>query len=80
MTIRIADHVDDAVRDGVAIAEFPTTMEAAVALHAAGIKVMMGAPNLVQAVPRIPAISLPASSPVPACSTLCRLTTYRRVC
>ena len=44
----LADHVDDAVRDGVAIAEFPTTMEAAFALHAAGIKVMMGAPNLVR--------------------------------
>ncbi|MFY9829211.1 MAG: alpha-D-ribose 1-methylphosphonate 5-triphosphate diphosphatase [Rhodoplanes sp.] len=41
------DHVDDAVRDHVAIAEFPTTLEAAAALHAAGIRVSMGAPNLV---------------------------------
>ena len=42
------EHVGDAVRDRVAIAEFPTTMEAAEALHAAGVRVMMGAPNLVR--------------------------------
>jgi alpha-D-ribose 1-methylphosphonate 5-triphosphate diphosphatase len=41
-------HVDEAIRDGVAIAEFPTTVEAAQALHAAGIRVLMGAPNLVR--------------------------------
>jgi alpha-D-ribose 1-methylphosphonate 5-triphosphate diphosphatase len=42
------DHVAEAVRDGVAIAEFPTTVGAAQALHAAGIRVLMGAPNLVR--------------------------------
>lgn len=42
------DHVEQAMRDGVAIAEFPTTIEAAAALHAAGIRVLMGAPNLVR--------------------------------
>jgi alpha-D-ribose 1-methylphosphonate 5-triphosphate diphosphatase len=42
------DHVADAVRDSVAIAEFPTTIEAAQALHAAGVRVLMGAPNLVR--------------------------------
>lgn len=42
------DHVADAVRDRVAIAEFPTTVEAAEALHEAGIRVLMGAPNLVR--------------------------------
>jgi len=42
------DHVADAVRDRVALAEFPTTVEAAEALHAAGIRVLMGAPNLVR--------------------------------
>jgi len=42
------DHVADAIRDRVAIAEFPTTVEAAEALHAAGIRVLMGAPNLVR--------------------------------
>lgn len=41
------EHVNDAVRDHVAIAEFPTTLDAAAALHAAGIQVSMGAPNLV---------------------------------
>ena len=43
-----ADHVGEAIRDGVALAEFPTTVEAAQALHAAGIRVLMGAPNLVR--------------------------------
>jgi alpha-D-ribose 1-methylphosphonate 5-triphosphate diphosphatase len=42
------DHVADAVRDRVAIAEFPTTVQAAEALHDAGIRVLMGAPNLVR--------------------------------
>src|SRR5262249_45924091 len=43
-----AEHVQEAVRDNVAIAEFPTTVEAAQALHAAGVRVLMGAPNLVR--------------------------------
>jgi alpha-D-ribose 1-methylphosphonate 5-triphosphate diphosphatase len=43
-----AEHVEQAVLDKVAIAEFPTTVDAAAALHAAGIKVMMGAPNLIR--------------------------------
>ena len=42
------DHVEQAIADGISIAEFPTTIEAAAALHAAGIHVMMGAPNLVR--------------------------------
>ena len=43
-----AAHVREAVGDGVAIAEFPTTVEAAQASHAAGISVLMGAPNVVR--------------------------------
>jgi alpha-D-ribose 1-methylphosphonate 5-triphosphate diphosphatase len=42
------DHVAEAIGDGVSIAEFPTTVEAAQALHAAGVRVLMGAPNLVR--------------------------------
>ncbi len=42
------EHVELAICDGIAIAEFPTTIEAAEALHAAGIRVLMGAPNLVR--------------------------------
>ncbi|BAT59119.1 alpha-D-ribose 1-methylphosphonate 5-triphosphate diphosphatase [Variibacter gotjawalensis] len=42
------EHVDESVQDKVAVAEFPTTMEAAEASHRAGIKVMMGAPNIVR--------------------------------
>ncbi|WP_293860032.1 alpha-D-ribose 1-methylphosphonate 5-triphosphate diphosphatase [uncultured Alsobacter sp.] len=42
------DHVEESVADGVSIAEFPTTVEAARASHEAGIGVLMGAPNLVR--------------------------------
>src|SRR6201993_1804416 len=38
----------DAVRDRVAVAEFPTTVEAARGLHRAGIDILMGAPNVVR--------------------------------
>src|ERR1700712_1193358 len=41
-------NVDDAVRDRVAVAEFPTTLEAARSLHQAGIGILMGAPNVVR--------------------------------
>jgi alpha-D-ribose 1-methylphosphonate 5-triphosphate diphosphatase len=43
-----AEEVADAVADGVSIAEFPTTREAAEQSHRAGIAVLMGAPNLVR--------------------------------
>lgn len=42
------DHVAEAVRDGMHIAEFPTTVEAAEASHQAGLKVLMGGPNIVR--------------------------------
>lgn len=42
------EHIAQAINDRVAIAEFPTTIEAAQALHGAGIRVLMGAPNLVR--------------------------------
>lgn len=42
------DHVEQARHHRVAVAEFPTTVEAASALHGAGIKVLMGAPNLIR--------------------------------
>ncbi len=41
-------HVAEAVRDGVTLAEFPTTVAAAEASRAAGMRVMMGGPNLVR--------------------------------
>lgn len=41
------ENVDDAIRDKVAVAEFPTTLEAARGLHKAGIGILMGAPNVV---------------------------------
>jgi alpha-D-ribose 1-methylphosphonate 5-triphosphate diphosphatase len=53
--IQLASHDDTTVEQvalskslGVAIAEFPTTVEAAEALHREGIAVMMGAPNVVR--------------------------------
>lgn len=41
-------HVEEAIEDGVSVAEFPTTLEAAKASHAAGMKVLMGGPNIVR--------------------------------
>ncbi|MDQ8726521.1 alpha-D-ribose 1-methylphosphonate 5-triphosphate diphosphatase [Bradyrhizobium sp. LHD-71] len=42
------ENVADAVRGKVAVAEFPTTLEAARGLHEAGISILMGAPNVVR--------------------------------
>ncbi|MCP9339516.1 alpha-D-ribose 1-methylphosphonate 5-triphosphate diphosphatase [Stutzerimonas xanthomarina] len=41
-------HVEESAGFGMAIAEFPTTFEAAEASHARGLKVLMGAPNIVR--------------------------------
>lgn len=53
--IALASHDDTTLADvamarneGVRLAEFPTTLEAAQAAHEAGITVMMGAPNLIR--------------------------------
>lgn len=43
-----AAHVEEAIADGVSIAEFPTTQEAAQAAHRNGLAVLMGAPNVVR--------------------------------
>jgi alpha-D-ribose 1-methylphosphonate 5-triphosphate diphosphatase len=42
------ENVTDAIRFRVAVAEFPTTTEAARGLHEAGIGILMGAPNVVR--------------------------------
>ena len=44
----LVDHVAQSARFGVALAEFPTTADAARACRQHGIAVMMGAPNLVR--------------------------------
>lgn len=41
------EHIAEAVRDGVTVAEFPTTLEAAQEAHNHGLKILMGAPNVV---------------------------------
>ena len=41
-------HIEEGVSDGVAISEFPTTLEAAAAAHDAGLAILMGAPNVVR--------------------------------
>lgn len=43
-----ADHMAEASELGCVIAEFPTTVEAAAAGRALGLKVLMGAPNLIR--------------------------------
>jgi alpha-D-ribose 1-methylphosphonate 5-triphosphate diphosphatase len=42
------EHVAQSVADAVSVAEFPTSVEAAAGLHEGGVKVLMGAPNLVR--------------------------------
>ncbi|TDR82972.1 alpha-D-ribose 1-methylphosphonate 5-triphosphate diphosphatase [Paludibacterium purpuratum] len=42
------DHIEEAVADGVDIAEFPTTLAAAQAAHRHGLRTVMGAPNVVR--------------------------------
>jgi alpha-D-ribose 1-methylphosphonate 5-triphosphate diphosphatase len=44
----IVEHVEEAVRDGIGISEFPTTMAAARAAHRHGLATVMGAPNVVR--------------------------------
>jgi len=44
----IEAHVAEAAAQGISVAEFPTTMAAARASRAAGMKILMGAPNLVR--------------------------------
>lgn len=41
------EHIREAIRDGAEIAEFPTTLEAARSARAAGLQILMGAPNLI---------------------------------
>ena len=41
------EHVQEALRDGARIAEFPTTLDAAKEAHLNGLQVLMGAPNLI---------------------------------
>jgi alpha-D-ribose 1-methylphosphonate 5-triphosphate diphosphatase len=43
-----AEHVAEAIEQGVRLAEFPTSMEAARQSHEAGMSVLMGAPNVVR--------------------------------
>ncbi len=42
------EHVDEAIGDGIRIAEFPTTVEAANAARDRGMSIIMGAPNVVR--------------------------------
>jgi len=41
------EHVRDAAGEGVVVCEFPTTLEAAQTARASGMRILMGAPNLV---------------------------------
>lgn len=44
----LVEHVEEAARDGIVLAEFPTTMVAAQAARVHGIATIMGAPNVVR--------------------------------
>src|SRR5690606_33634661 len=41
-------HAQESAAFGMSVAEFPTTLEAARASHELGMKVLMGAPNIVR--------------------------------
>lgn len=41
------DHVQQAIAEGVVLAEFPTTIDAAKEAHSKGLLVLMGAPNVI---------------------------------
>ena len=41
-------HVDEAVREGAMISEFPTTLNAARRAHELGLKTILGSPNVVR--------------------------------
>jgi alpha-D-ribose 1-methylphosphonate 5-triphosphate diphosphatase len=41
-------HVDEAIADGMVVAEFPTTLDAAEASRGRGMAILMGAPNVVR--------------------------------
>lgn len=41
------EHVQEAIAEGVVLAEFPTTIDAAKEAHGKGLQVLMGAPNIV---------------------------------
>jgi alpha-D-ribose 1-methylphosphonate 5-triphosphate diphosphatase len=43
-----AEHVRESVEHGVTLAEFPTTLEAATAARDSGLRILMGAPNVVR--------------------------------
>nr|WP_319557089.1 alpha-D-ribose 1-methylphosphonate 5-triphosphate diphosphatase [uncultured Vibrio sp.] len=44
----LEEHVTESKEDGMVVAEFPTTLTAAKASHEQGLKVLMGAPNVVR--------------------------------
>jgi alpha-D-ribose 1-methylphosphonate 5-triphosphate diphosphatase len=44
----VPEHIDEAVRSGISISEFPTTVVAALAAREHGLGIVMGAPNLVR--------------------------------
>jgi alpha-D-ribose 1-methylphosphonate 5-triphosphate diphosphatase len=44
----VPEHIDEAVRCGISISEFPTTVVAALAAREHGLGIVMGAPNLVR--------------------------------
>jgi alpha-D-ribose 1-methylphosphonate 5-triphosphate diphosphatase len=71
--IRLASHDDttteqvaESAADKVAVAEFPVTLEAAAASHAVGIKVLMGAPNVVRGGSHSGMLDILSSDYVPA--------------
>ena len=67
-------HVQEAIADGMTIAEFPTTVAAAQASHDGGLKMPMGGPNLVRGGSHsgnVSAIERPNMASWTSCQRLC---------
>ena len=75
-----AEQVAISARHGAHFAEFPTTLEAAPACRAQGIKVMMGAPNLIRGGSHSGNVAASTGWPRPICWTSCRPIMCRRRC
>ena len=74
------DEVTLSLEEGVALAEFPTTLESALACRANNVAVMMGAPNLIRRRFAFRQSRRRSNPPRTAASTFCRRTMCRAAC
>ena len=74
------EHVRESAEYGMKIAEFPTTVEAATVSHELGLKVLMGAPNIVRGGSHSGNVAAADLAEPKACSISSPATTILRAC